>query len=338
MAAECYPQDEPLHARAKKMRSTDNNMEIRYEGNAVLWQGANRLEADVVQIDRENNLLAAHGNVRSQLLDKAQDSAKSGKTTAPAGKGQKPAATKPALSVFTIVRAPELNYDDNKRLARYSGGAVLERPSMTVKGREIQAFLRNDSNDSSLDHALADGKVDIHQVSPERTRDASSEHAEYYVDKDEVILEGGKPTFIDSLRGTTTGRKLTWFSEDDRLLVDGVEKQPVQTVHPAQEQSNYPVSCAPCKPPKFPRATVGRKVVDNVSLWVKQGEVVGLLGPNGAGKTTSFYMIVGLISPDSGRVQVSNGEGSKTSPTCRCTSAHGAASAICRKKPRSSAS
>src|SRR5882672_5084379 len=46
----------------------------------------------------------------------------------------------------------------------------------------------------------------------------------------------------------------------------------------------------------------GRKVVDNVSLWVKQGEVVGLLGPNGAGKTTSFYMVVGLISPDSGKV------------------------------------
>jgi lipopolysaccharide export system ATP-binding protein len=46
----------------------------------------------------------------------------------------------------------------------------------------------------------------------------------------------------------------------------------------------------------------GRKVVDNVSIWVKQGEVVGLLGPNGAGKTTSFYMIVGLISPDAGRV------------------------------------
>lgn len=48
----------------------------------------------------------------------------------------------------------------------------------------------------------------------------------------------------------------------------------------------------------------GRKVVDDVSIWVKQGEVVGLLGPNGAGKTTSFYMIVGLISPDSGRVML----------------------------------
>ena len=57
------------------------------------------------------------------------------------------------------------------------------------------------------------------------------------------------------------------------------------------------------------KAYRGRRVVDNVSVWVKQGEVVGLLGPNGAGKTTSFYIIVGLISPDSGRVIVSNGDG-----------------------------
>ncbi len=46
----------------------------------------------------------------------------------------------------------------------------------------------------------------------------------------------------------------------------------------------------------------GRKVVDNLNVHVSQGEVVGLLGPNGAGKTTSFYMIVGLITPDSGKV------------------------------------
>lgn len=46
----------------------------------------------------------------------------------------------------------------------------------------------------------------------------------------------------------------------------------------------------------------GRKVVDTVTVEVKQGEIVGLLGPNGAGKTTTFYMIVGLIKPFSGRV------------------------------------
>lgn len=46
----------------------------------------------------------------------------------------------------------------------------------------------------------------------------------------------------------------------------------------------------------------GRRVVNGVTLNVQRGEVVGLLGPNGAGKTTSFYMIVGLVPPDTGRV------------------------------------
>jgi lipopolysaccharide export system ATP-binding protein len=52
----------------------------------------------------------------------------------------------------------------------------------------------------------------------------------------------------------------------------------------------------------------GRKVVDDVTVCVDQGEVVGLLGANGAGKTTSFYMIVGLISPDSGCILVDDAD------------------------------
>lgn len=50
----------------------------------------------------------------------------------------------------------------------------------------------------------------------------------------------------------------------------------------------------------------GRKVVNNVSLTIARGEIVGLLGPNGAGKTTTFYMMVGLVSPDSGSVRMNN--------------------------------
>jgi lipopolysaccharide export system ATP-binding protein len=52
----------------------------------------------------------------------------------------------------------------------------------------------------------------------------------------------------------------------------------------------------------------GRQVVRGVSLEISQGEVVGLLGPNGAGKTTSFYMIVGLVSPDTGRILADGNE------------------------------
>src|ERR1700690_2419563 len=50
------------------------------------------------------------------------------------------------------------------------------------------------------------------------------------------------------------------------------------------------------------KAYRGRKVVDDVTLEIRQGEVVGLLGPNGAGKTTTFYILVGLTRPDYGRV------------------------------------
>jgi lipopolysaccharide export system protein LptA len=232
-------EDEPLHARAKKMISKDNNLDIRYEGDAVLWQGGDRLEAETVEIDRDSNLLKAHGHVLTQLLDKVKDddTSKDGKPDGKTKADPKPkaapstqAATKTSLRVFTIVKAPDLDYNDDTRLAHYSGGATLERPNMTVKGQDIHAFLRNDSDDSSLDHATADGHVEVHETAFDRTRDASSEHVEYYVDEDKVILEGGQPRFIDSTRGTTRGQKLTWYSSDDKLLVNGVPQQPVKSV------------------------------------------------------------------------------------------------------------
>jgi lipopolysaccharide export system protein LptA len=306
-------EDEPLHARAAKMVSTDNNLQIRYEGQAVLWQGADRLEADVVEIDRENSRLKARGHVVSQLLDKAKDdtdSSKSGKgepqatagpaetasgskaapgsaagsktAMGPAGSAKPAAASsaksktaaaepaagksgtksagnkvtansqaagKPATSqaassppaagkratdqaapVFTIVRAPVLDYDDTKRIADYKEGVTLERMNMRVKAREIHAFLRNDSNDSSLDHAIAEGAVEVVQIVPARTRNGKAEHAEYYPDEDKVILEGGKPQFVDSIKGMTQGDKLTWFSNEDRLLVNGVPGGPAKSL------------------------------------------------------------------------------------------------------------
>ena len=54
------------------------------------------------------------------------------------------------------------------------------------------------------------------------------------------------------------------------------------------------------------KAYKGKEVVKGISVEVNQGEIVGLLGPNGAGKTTSFYMIVGLIKPNGGKIFLDN--------------------------------
>ncbi len=63
------------------------------------------------------------------------------------------------------------------------------------------------------------------------------------------------------------------------------------------------------------KAYKGRRVVEDVSLTVNSGEIVGLLGPNGAGKTTTFYMVVGIVPRDAGNIII----------------------AICRRKPLFSA-
>ncbi|MBC8405229.1 MAG: LPS export ABC transporter ATP-binding protein [Planctomycetes bacterium] len=59
------------------------------------------------------------------------------------------------------------------------------------------------------------------------------------------------------------------------------------------------------------KAYKGRKVVDQVSLTVAPGEIVGLLGPNGAGKTTTFRMCMGMVRPDSGKITIQNRDATK---------------------------
>jgi lipopolysaccharide export system protein LptA len=211
-------EDEPLQARARKMVSADKNTRIHYEGEAVAWQGANRLNADVIDIDRTRKLLEARGRVVSQLVDRSRPED---------GPAAKPRSRSP---VFTTVQAPEMSYSDEQRIAHYRGGAVLRRPDLTVTAREIRAFLKDDKDsESSLDKAFADGAVRIVQSAAGRTRIGTAEHAEYFTGEERVILEGGQPRLQDSLKGNTQGRQLIWFANNDRLIVNGQEGQPAES-------------------------------------------------------------------------------------------------------------
>ncbi len=204
--------DEPVEAQAAKMESANRNRSIHYEGSVSLWQGANRIEAAVVDIDREKQTLVADRNVVSNLWEQAKKD--EGGNAAP---------------VPIVVRAAHLVYTDANRLADYTGGVRLDRPGLQVKSRELLAYLADSSADSRLQKAVAIGAVEIVQKAPDRTRVGKAEHAEYFPDEQKVILREGKPQLVDSLKGETSGAELTYFANDDRFVVNGSTAQPAKS-------------------------------------------------------------------------------------------------------------
>jgi lipopolysaccharide export system protein LptA len=205
--------EEPTQGKADKMISRESGLVVTLVGHAVAWQGANRLRAKQIEIDRQRRKLAASGEVVSEFLDRG----------APAAGGKTPRKSTP---VYNVITAAALNYDEASRVAHYTGGVTLRRPAMVVKSQELRAHLNESTAPSSLEKALADGAVEILQTALDRTRRGTAEHAEYYASEERVLLYGGAPTLVDSLRGTTTGNRLTYFANRDRLLVDGQERTP----------------------------------------------------------------------------------------------------------------
>ena len=225
--------DQVLEARADRMTAADSHRKIHYEGNAVAWQGANRVEADKIDIDRQRHVMEAHGKVVSQFVDKSDDDKKDDgkKKQTPSKNDAKKKDDKPKPTVFTVVRAPDLTYTDETRVALYQGGVSLVRPGLTVDGKTVRAFLKTSDDDSSLDKAIADGDVKIVSTGVDkRIRTGTADHSEYYTDDQRVILQGGSPLLIDSLKGRTAGAQLTWFANNDRLLVNGAESKPTESV------------------------------------------------------------------------------------------------------------
>ena len=213
--------EDVMRATADEMINSGGNRRVRYQGKAVMWQGPNRLTAQRIDIDRDQQTLEAYGQVVNQLLDRSQSPGHG------ASKGP----------VFTVVKAPEMHYSDRDKVAHYSGGSLLTRPSLQVKSQEIRAYFTQESTEvqsevpgSGLDKTFATGQVEIVDRRGEQTRQGWGEQAEYLVTDNRLTLEGGQPRSVDLLRGvqqrSATGKQLVWIAQDERLLVDGEEAKP----------------------------------------------------------------------------------------------------------------
>ena len=219
--------DEVMQAVADRMISTGQQQAYPLRRQCSRLAGS---ESSGCGPDRNRPRPARHGSAR-QSGQPVRGQVPRQKPGERAGEGSK--AKAPAAPIFTVVRAPDLVYTEETRVAVYQGGVVLTRPGLTVNSRELQAFLKPADSDSSLDKAFADGAVKIVSVSDTgkaaRTRTGTSEHAEYYADEQKVILQKGQPLLVDSVKGNTTGQQLTWWANNDRLLVDGGSSKPAES-------------------------------------------------------------------------------------------------------------
>lgn len=202
---------EAIQARAARMSVSEDNQKIVYEGGAVLWQGARRIEGRTILIDRSAQTLEARGNVVTQMPEQAPKSA------------------------FTVIRADSMIYSDKTKEAFYRsaprGAVELERPALAVKSRSLRAWLVNvpkkgGGEETQLDRMLCEGDVRMSGSRDGRKREGESQVAEYFPREERLELSGGNPVVTDSARGVSRGERITWLAGEDRLIVDNTGSGP----------------------------------------------------------------------------------------------------------------
>ncbi len=216
-------QPQPTQATADRMESKNSNQDIRYEGNAVMWQGENRLRAPRIDIDRKAGQLKARGGIIHQMVD------------------ERSAQARKNGAVLTSVRATEMDYSDKDRVVEYRGKVAMNRPGLEVLSNQLRAYLEEENSErfneapgGGIEKAFATGNVRIVETGSERTRKGNGETAEYYTADSRLVLEGGKPEMVDIVRGVeqrrTTGKQLSWFANSNKIIVDGAEQKPTLSI------------------------------------------------------------------------------------------------------------
>jgi len=218
-----FSPEKPVHATAQQLDSERHNRLLRYRNSARLWQDGNSVEAQEIEVDREKKTLRAHGSVVSVLTEDDQPS-ESGPSS---GQSEKPPSAQPPGRRLVRVTSDSLIYTDQDRRAYYVGHVILQRERMLIRAASLEAYLRPqeqvENGESRIDRAVAEGKVEIVETPLEKRmpRKASAEHAEYYSSEEKIILRGGNPVLEQPGRGFTRGSELTYYLDDDRLLVNG---------------------------------------------------------------------------------------------------------------------
>ncbi len=210
----------PAHVSAAHLVADVAKGHAVYSGGSRLWQGDSVIEADTVELDNPLHVLVARGHVRGVFPQAAwnpQGGPPSGKAV---GQGTE----------LWHVRGGLLTYWGQESRARIEQDPSADSSEGSIRAKQIDLFFAPGPAGSSaqqLTRAVATGDVTVR----EEDRRGTSNKAEYTASEGKFVLSEGKPTLYDSNGDTTTGRQLTFFFSDDRIVVDSEEGLRTLTLH-----------------------------------------------------------------------------------------------------------
>lgn len=194
---------EPVHVTSRGMSAQRQSGVARFTGGARLWQGANIIEAPAIEFDRTQRAIVAQGTADKPVSCVLVQADKSGKTTP------------------VLVTAAKLTYTDLQRRARFSGGVLAKGADLTISANTTDILLnptgtRVASGPSQLNQIISDGNIVIQQPN----RRATGQKLVYTAQDGRFVLTGGPPMVADAEHGTIRGDSLTFYSRDDRVVVE----------------------------------------------------------------------------------------------------------------------
>jgi lipopolysaccharide export system protein LptA len=216
-----------------------------YTGHARLWQGDSVLEAESIELLKNERMMNAAGNVRAVFPQAPGNTAASTTNSA-----------KPKPPVLWHAQSAKLTYWDQQNRARLEQNVVVQSPDEKISSAKLDLYFTRanaagnggvaastatstssnaGSNDGpaslagaqQISRAVAAGGVTVQQGE----RRAMAEHGEYTAADGKFVMSGGTPTIFDASEGTTTGHQLTFFLADATIIVDSESGSRTLTKH-----------------------------------------------------------------------------------------------------------
>jgi lipopolysaccharide export system protein LptA len=231
---------EPAHILAEHLVAETARGHAVYSGKGRLWQGQSVIEGDTIELDSPTHVLLVKGHVRG-VFPQAAWSPKPGDAPGQASSktARTPAKSAPAQAAHPVpqlghVRGGLLTYWETESRGRIEQSARVDSEQGSIQADQIDLYFSDGgaaSGTKQLSRSVASGDVTVHQ----EDRRGTSDRAEYTASEGKFVLSEGKPTLYSSTGDTTTGRQLTFYFADDRIVVDSADGSKTVTLHQVEK-------------------------------------------------------------------------------------------------------